>query len=113
MSFCRQELFTPISLASKTTGKSLLPDIKEPYFRALVRLQCDHINRSLVPSFYRYLQAQDEEAIVNGAKEFTEALNGLTNLLQRAEKEAPGTRACGLWEDGGELNLTDVMAGPC
>ena len=28
--------------------------------RALVRLQADGVNRSLVPAFYRYLQAQDE-----------------------------------------------------
>ena len=28
--------------------------------RALVRLQADNVNRSLVPAFYRYLQAQDE-----------------------------------------------------
>ena len=27
--------------------------------RALVRLQADHVNRHLVPAFYRYLQAQD------------------------------------------------------
>lgn len=28
--------------------------------RALVRLQVDHVNRALVPAFYRYLQAQEE-----------------------------------------------------
>ena len=31
-----------------------------PDARALIRLQADHVNRALVPAFYRYLQAQDE-----------------------------------------------------
>lgn len=81
--------------------------------RALVRLQCDFVNRTLVPAFYRYLQAQDEGAIAAGAKEFVDALHGLAALLQRAEREAGGASACGLWNEGGDLSLTDVMAGPC
>ena len=81
--------------------------------RALVRLQCDHVNRSLVPAFYRYLQAQEEQAILSGAKEFMESLYGLTALLQRAEREVSDGSACGLWNEGGKLSLTDVMAGPC
>lgn len=81
--------------------------------RALVRLQCDFVNRTLVPAFYRYLQAQDEDAIAAGAKEFMDALHGLTALLQRSEREAGGASACGLWKEGGDLSLTDVMAGPC
>lgn len=62
--------------------------------RALVRLQCDHVNRSLVPAFYRYLQAQTEEAILSGAREYVESLQGLTALLERAEQEV-GAVACG------------------
>lgn len=80
--------------------------------RALVRLQCDHVNRSLVPAFYRYLQAQNNDAILTGAKEYHESLQGLTALLERAERETGGM-ACGLWCDVGELDLLDVTAGPC
>lgn len=81
--------------------------------RALIRLQCDFVNRTLVPAFYRYLQAQDEDAVAAGAKEFVDALHGLTALLQRTEGEAGAVSACGLWKEGGNLSLTDVMAGPC
>lgn len=28
--------------------------------RALVRLQADHVNRTLVPAFYRHIQAQGD-----------------------------------------------------
>ena len=81
--------------------------------RALVRLQCDHVNRSLVPAFYRYLQAQDEEKIVAAGKDFLESLAGLAGLLTRAECESEDPVAHGLWHENGSLNLTDAMAGPC
>lgn len=96
--------------------------------RALVRLQCDHVNRSLVPSFYRYLQAQDQDSQINGGKEFHESIEGLVELLERTEKEVvriggvsgAGERKAlavglGLWipENEEDLGLVDVMAGPC
>ncbi|KAH8115880.1 glutathione S-transferase [Phellopilus nigrolimitatus] len=97
--------------ADNDTGKSLLPPKSDAYARALVRLQCDQINRTLVPAFYRFLQSQDEKSVVSGAKDFAESLHGLTSLLQRAEREV-GSTACGLWSESGELSLTDVMVGP-
>lgn len=82
---------------------------------ALVRLQADHVNRNLVPAFYRYLQAQDPAAQVEGGKEFHAALEGLANLLERTEKECTDDdfKSVGLWNEKGELGWTDVMAGPC
>ncbi|KAH8101478.1 glutathione S-transferase [Cristinia sonorae] len=97
-------------VASGSTQKSLLPPVSDPYARALIRLQCDHINRTLVPSFYRYLQAQELDKQVECAKEFVESLIGLVKLFERAEKESESN--VGLWGDGGVLSLADVMAGP-
>ena len=77
-----------------------------------MRLQCDYINRNLVPAFYRYLQAQEEDSVIAGGREFTQALEGLTSLLERANREV-GPIACGLWHEDGELGLADVMAAPC
>ena len=37
---------------------------------------------------------------------------GLASLLERAKREV-GAMGCGLWDDGGDISLTDVMAGPC
>lgn len=107
------------SLADGTsaTGKTLLPPRADPYARALVRLQGDHIARALVPAFYRFLQAQEPAAQIAGAQDFTRALEQLAALLERGEREigvaatrGPGS---GLWREDGELNWTDVMAGPC
>ena len=78
--------------------------------RALVRLQSDHINRALVPAFYRYLQAQDPAAQIAGGNEFRAAIDTLVGLFERADKEVGGT---GLWKEGGELGWADVMVGPC
>jgi glutathione S-transferase len=80
--------------------------------RALVRLQSDHINRTLVPKFYRYLQAQETSAQIEGGKEFLESIQGLVSLFERAEKENEDI-AVGLWKEGGKLGWADVMAGPC
>jgi hypothetical protein len=77
---------------------------------ALVRLQSDHINRTLVPAFYRYLQAQDPEAQISGGKEFHAAIRYLVELFERAEREVGGT---GLWMEGGDLGWADVIVGPC
>ncbi|KAJ7599879.1 thioredoxin-like protein [Mycena floridula] len=105
------------------TRKSLLPN--HPYARALVRLQCDHISRNLVPAFYRYLQAQDAEAQIKNGQEFHAAIAGLVDLFERAEREITLSGASGegeakalksglgLWIEGNEdLGLADAMAGP-
>jgi len=78
-----------------------------------------------VPAFYRYLQAQDEAAQIKGGQEFHDALQALVGLLERAEREVLGGAGAsgvgeeralrsglGLWVEGGELGLTDVMVGP-
>ncbi|KAG0694000.1 thioredoxin-like protein [Suillus ampliporus] len=95
-------------IASKSTHRSLFPP--DPYAKALVRLQSDHINRTLVPAFYRYLQAQDPEAQISGGKEFHVAIQSLVELFERAEREVGGT---GLWIEGGNLGWADVVVGPC
>ena len=87
----------------------------DPYARALLRLQADHVSRSLVPAFYRLLQAQDSASQIAGAQVFSDALTQLLSLLERGGREiglesGPGS---GLWYENGELNWTDVMAGPC
>ncbi|KAJ7068633.1 glutathione S-transferase [Mycena amicta] len=110
-------------LAAQSTRLSLLPH--DPYARSLVRLQCDHISRTIVPAFYRFLQAQEESAQVQGGQEFRQAIEGLVALLERSEREIVGGGGAaglgeqqalavglGLWNEGGDLNLTDVMVGP-
>lgn len=96
-------------IAAKSTHRSLFPLSTDPYAKALVRLQSDHISRTLVPAFYRYLQAQDPEAQISGGKEFHAAVQSLVELFERAEKEVGGT---GLWVEGGDLGWADVMVAP-
>ncbi|KAJ7129237.1 thioredoxin-like protein [Mycena epipterygia] len=110
-------------LAASTTRRSLLPT--DPYARALVRLQCDHISRTLVPAFYRFIQAQEEGAQIESGKEFRTALESLVVLFERAEREimqgggASGigeeralSAGLGLWLENGGLSLSDVIVGP-
>ncbi|KAI0718386.1 glutathione S-transferase C-terminal-like protein [Cerioporus squamosus] len=95
---------------SSHTTESLFPPLSDPYARALIRLQADTVNRSLVPAFYRYLQAQDEEKQIEGAKGFVDAIDALVKLFERAERE--GCTSYGLWHETGSLSYADVMAGP-
>ncbi|KAI0064996.1 glutathione S-transferase, partial [Artomyces pyxidatus] len=99
-------------LATITTQRTLLPPATDPYARALVRLQADHVSRTVVPAFYRYLQAQDADAQIAGGKEFHESLDQLVGLLERAEREAGPGLGDGLWREGGQLNWTDTLVGP-
>ncbi|KAJ8587367.1 glutathione S-transferase [Rhizopogon salebrosus TDB-379] len=96
-------------VAANSTHRSLFPPSTDPYAIALVRLQSDHINRTLVPAFYRYLQAQDTEAQISGGREFHAAIRYLVELFERAEREVGGT---GLWMEGGDLGWADVIVGP-
>jgi len=98
-------------LAANKNKRSLLPPQSNPYARALVRLQSDHVNRSLIPAFYRYIQAQDETAQIEGGKEFLDAIEGLVALFERAEKEGE-LDAVGLYRADGELGWADVSASP-
>jgi glutathione S-transferase len=81
-----------------------------------VRLQAD-ISRTLaaVPAFYRFLQAQDLDAQAAGSQEFSDSLEQLASLLELGEREivAQGGPGSDLWYEDGEMNWTDVMAGPC
>jgi len=65
-----------------------------------------------VPTFYRYLQAQEAPARIEAGLEFHSAVEGLVHIFERAERENEET-ALGLWKEGGELGWADVMAGPC
>ena len=62
------------------------------------------------------MQTQDPAAQMTGARDFSASLGQLVALLERGEREmivvnrGPGS---GLWYVDGELNWTDVMAGPC
>ncbi|KAG8860351.1 hypothetical protein FRB96_004000 [Tulasnella sp. 330] len=80
----------------------LLPPINEPYLRAKARLEADHINRTIVPGFYRYLQAQEEEKQIQYGKEFMDELKGFT---ERMHAEGP-------FYNGKELGWVDVMIAP-
>lgn len=51
------------------------------------------------------------EKQIEGGKSFVEALNGLVQLFDRAERE--GYTAYGLWFERGSLSYADVMAAPC
>ncbi|KAF8633812.1 hypothetical protein AX17_004354 [Amanita inopinata Kibby_2008] len=104
-------------LAKSTEQKrSLLPPASDPYARSLVRLQADHVNRVVVPAFYRYLQAQDPERQVLHCRELHEAIDVLVRLFGRVERELGNDlrarKYLGLWMEGGELGWTDVMVAP-
>lgn len=75
--------------------------LRLPDARSVVRFQADHVNRHLIPAFYRYLQAQEQEKQIEGAKDFLEAIEKLAEMFQKAEKETP--EAVGLWRQDGKL----------
>jgi glutathione S-transferase len=104
-------------VASHTTKRSLLPS--DPYAHALIRLQADHVGRAIVPAFFRYLQAQEPAAQAAGEQEFRTGLDVLVTLFERAEQEVlsfndtpEARKGLGLWVEGGDLGLVDVLVAP-
>jgi glutathione S-transferase len=83
-----------------------------PDSRAFVRLQADHINRTLIPAFYASLMAQDPETLSKRMQAFTTAIEGFISLFERAEKEQATKTVLGLWAENGEIGWADVMAVP-
>ena len=91
------------SLASSTTGRTLLPSRMDLYAHVLVCLQ-----RHSMPFFA-------EARPGTGRKEFSATLGQLASLLERGGREIPVKGGAGfdLWCDGGELSRGNVMVGLC
>ena len=73
-----------------------------PQQKAMSRLWSDHINRHLVPSFYRYLQAQDHAAQAATEQEFRDNIDKLVSV---ADPEGP-------FFLGKEMSMVDVQLAP-
>ncbi|KAK6495391.1 hypothetical protein TWF481_003414 [Arthrobotrys musiformis] len=80
--------------------KKLLP--QDPKEKAHSRLWADHISRNIVPTFYRYLQAQEAEKQAEYGKEFEKQVN---TLLEAADPKGP-------FFTGTKLSFVDVMVAP-
>jgi glutathione S-transferase len=85
-------------------GKSHLLPLKDPYIRAQHRLQADKVNRGLIPSFYRYLQAQEEEKQIELAKEFIAELEAFTASMKA---EQGGS----FWDGSDQMGWMDMSHG--
>lgn len=84
----------------QSTSRPLLPrDAKK---RAHARLWTDHVNRHVVPNFYKYLQAQDAEAQVKFAGELKQHI---AKLVEAADTQGP-------FFQGEEMSFVDVQIAP-
>lgn len=81
-------------------GQPLLP--KDPKMRAHSRLWADHINRHIIPAFYRYLQAQDAQDQINFASELR---THISTLVSAADDTGP-------FFLGPDLTFVDVQFAP-
>ncbi|KAK3053352.1 hypothetical protein LTR09_005521 [Extremus antarcticus] len=81
-------------------GEPLLP--KDPKLRAHSRLWSDHINRHIIPAFYRYLQAQDQNDQNKFANELQEHI---AKLVETADPTGP-------FYLGDHMSFVDVQMAP-
>lgn len=87
-------------LEDLNTGPALLPN--NPQTRATSRLWADHINRNIIPLFYKFLQAQDPSDQTTHAKDFTEQTG---KLIDAADPTGP-------FFLGSQLSFVDVQIAP-
>ena len=81
-------------------GPDLLPP--DAQTRATARLWSDHVNRSIIPSFYRLLQAQVEDKQIELAGELK---NEIAKLVKAADPTGP-------FFLGSEIGFVDVQIAP-
>jgi len=95
-----QQTYISKQLEDLNQGEALLPaDAKG---RAHCRLWSDHINRNIVPGFYRYLQEQDGDKQVEYAGEFK---TEIAKLVDAADKTGP-------FFLGPSISFVDVQIAP-
>lgn len=82
------------------TGRALLPT--DPKLRAHSRLWCDHINRHIIPAFYKYLQAQEAD---NQVKFAGELKSHISTLVDAADQDGP-------FFLGKDMTFVDVQIAP-
>ena len=81
-------------------GHALLP--KDPKLRASSRLWSDHVNRNIIPAFYRYLQAQEADDQIKFATELREQIS---KLVDAADTSGP-------FFLGPDMTFVDVQFAP-
>lgn len=81
-------------------GAALLPG--DAKLRAHCRLWADHVNRHLVPGFYRVLQEQDQQGQIEKAQDLRASME---QLLEVAHPKGP-------FFMGPQMSLVDVQAAP-
>lgn len=81
-------------------GRALLP--KDPKLRAHSRLWSDHINRHIIPAFYKYLQAQSSDDQVKFAGELK---TQIAKVVDAADSEGP-------FFLGSDMTFVDVQLAP-
>jgi glutathione S-transferase len=81
-------------------GTPLLP--QDPQDRATQRLWADHVNRNVIPLFYKLLQAQDTGAQIEHA----------TQLRAQIAKLVDAAHATGPFFAGPQLGFVDVQIAP-
>lgn len=85
---------------SSSSSPALLP--RDPQLRATQRLWTDHVNRNVIPWFYKLLQAQDQNDQISHA---TELRNQISTLVDAAHPTGP-------FFLGSELSFVDVQIAP-
>ncbi|EME49822.1 hypothetical protein DOTSEDRAFT_164552 [Dothistroma septosporum NZE10] len=81
-------------------GHQLLPE--DPKLRASSRLWSDHINRHIIPAFYKYLQAQDTNDQIKFAGQLKEQIS---KAVDAADPQGP-------FFLGPEMSFVDVQLAP-
>ncbi|CEH18048.1 Glutathione S-transferase [Ceraceosorus bombacis] len=89
---------------SDSRGGALFPSIDRPFQRAQARLAADKINRTLLPAFYKYLQAQEVQRQVEAGREF---LNGMTAFVESMQQGSGP-----FWDGTDKIGWADVMIAP-
>jgi len=103
------------------SGQTLLPPRQYAYERSLHRIAADRVNRTLIPAFYRYLQAQEPEKQIEHGRSFVCEVEAFIRGMDVVPALPPGASlkgrtppksGGGCWDGSSTPGWVDFMAAP-
>lgn len=106
------ERFVDGGAVSPNSTKRLLPPLNDEnvYKRARARQVSHHLNNTLIPSFYRFLQAQEEDKQVEHGRAFVDNLKWFEDRL--VENDSDSDDKGPFFAGKEDIGWVDVMVAP-
>ncbi|KAK0536589.1 hypothetical protein OC834_001111 [Tilletia horrida] len=97
------------------SGQTLLPPLSRPYERAQYKIAADRLNRTLIPAFYRFLQAQNADDQIEHGKDYVREIEafvqGMDSVIVPTASEGEKKKGA-FWDGSDSPSYVDFLVAP-